>query len=130
MNQSCPCGSQKTYSLCCGQYISGDADATTAELLMRSRYTAYCFANEKYLIDTWHPSTRPESLNLNKEDSLAKWVKLKINATTLGAELDNEGTVEFTARYKLKGKAHQLHETSQFSKVNDNWYYVGGIVSE
>jgi len=129
MDSTCPCGSDKKYSVCCGLYIGGDKDAPTAVLLMRSRYTAYYFANEKYLLDTWHPSTQPEKLNLDKEDAQTKWFKLKINTTTLGGEQDNEGTVDFTARYKLKGKAHELHEVSQFSKVGESWYYVGGIVS-
>ncbi len=129
MSENCPCGSATSYSLCCGRYISGNSNAPTAELLMRSRYTAYYLVDEEYLIDTWHPSTRPEALNLDKQDAKTKWFKLTIQAKSLGGEQDSEGTVEFTARYKLKGKAHQLHETSQFSKVNDNWYYVGGIVS-
>ncbi len=29
---------------------------------MRSRYSAYVLCNEQYLLATWHPSTRPESV--------------------------------------------------------------------
>ncbi len=129
MESHCPCGSVKEYVGCCGQYILDHLTAPTAVLLMRSRYTAYCLANEEYLLDTWHPSTRPESLDFNKGDAQAKWFKLTVNNIIKGAESDNEGTVEFTARYKVKGKADQLHEISQFSKVGANWYYVGGVVN-
>jgi SEC-C motif domain protein len=37
----CPCGSQKQYSECCGPVIKGERKASTAEELMRSRYSAY-----------------------------------------------------------------------------------------
>jgi len=40
-NQMCPCGSQKTYESCCGNFHSGLALPETAEELMRSRYSAY-----------------------------------------------------------------------------------------
>ncbi|VAW73841.1 UPF0225 protein YchJ [hydrothermal vent metagenome] len=129
MENSCPCGSAKEYASCCGHYIIDHVAAPTAELLMRSRYTAYYLANEEYLLDTWHPSTRPKSLNFNKGDAQAKWLKLTVNDIEKGTKNDSEGTVEFTARFKIKGKADQLHEISQFSKVGVSWYYVGGVVS-
>jgi len=43
MNQEtrCPCGSQEIFASCCEPYLSGDKIPLTAEILMRSRYTAY-----------------------------------------------------------------------------------------
>lgn len=109
-------------------YIDGEI-APTAHVLMRSRYTAYFYANEKYLLDTWHPSTRPEKLNLYEDEKRVVWFDLKIRNIDKGGAKDNDGTVEFTARFKQNGKAQHLHEVSQFSKVNGRWYYVGGVVS-
>jgi len=126
MNNPCPCGSDNTYEKCCGVYIEG-GKAPTAKDLMKSRYAAYVKQNEQYLLDTWHPSTRPEKLNFGQDS--AKWFNLKISSTTKGGENDDEGTVEFVARFKLQGKGDGLHEVSQFSKVDGCWYYVGGIVS-
>lgn len=67
----CPCVSGKEFDSCCGIYLSGLASAPTAEALMRSRYTAYTKNRYDYLLDTWHPSTRPtlESLTAPSDHS-------------------------------------------------------------
>jgi uncharacterized protein YchJ len=62
--QKCPCGSGKSYSHCCGIYHKDHSLVPTAQALMRSRYSAYALGLEEYLLATWHPSTRPEKLDL------------------------------------------------------------------
>ena len=44
-----------------------------AEALMRSRYTAYVLKLEDYLLATWHPSTRPQQLDLGVRLRAAGW---------------------------------------------------------
>jgi SEC-C motif-containing protein len=56
----CPCG-HTSYARCCGPLHEGGI-ASSAEALMRSRYSAYVLKREDYLLATWHPSTRPASL--------------------------------------------------------------------
>ena len=84
---------------------------------MRSRYTAYVLANERYLLDSWHVSTRPESLDL--ADNI-KWLRLKIINS-------NKNKVEFIATYRLQGKAYKMHESSRFINEDGNWFYVDGV---
>ena len=86
---------------------------------MRSRYTAYAIQNEQYLLDSWHASTRPESIGL---DPAAKWIRLKI----LNSNTDH---VEFIATYRLQGKAHKLHETSCFVFEGGKWFYLDGVIN-
>ena len=90
---------------------------------MRSRYCAYVMLQTDYLLTSWHASTRPATLEL---DEKAKWLGLKIIATEAGQASDDKGTVEFIARFKIKGKAHRLHEKSVFQRENDRWYYIDG----
>lgn len=123
--QTCPCGSGRRIEACCGPYLAGLRLPATAEALMRSRYTAYVQQDEKYLLQTWHPTTRPPELGLQQQ-ALVTWLGLKIIRTQAGAENDSHGVVEFVARYKLNGKAVRLHETSQFVKESTRWYYVRG----
>lgn len=126
-NHKCPCGSNIPYSLCCQKYLENGKYTTNAEILMRSRYTAYVMSNEAYLLATWHILTRPKNLALNKNKQL-KWIKLEIkNYQILD---DNHATVEFIAYYKINGKMHKMHEISQFIKENDQWFYVKGTTSE
>ena len=94
---------------------------------MRSRYSAYVVGDEKYLLNTWHSTTRPTELAL-KDDTATKWIGLDIKSTGQGTELDEQGTVEFVARYKINGKAQRLHETSEFRKEQDKWFYLDGVI--
>lgn len=118
----CPCESKKPYSACCETYLQGLA-APTAEALMRSRYTAYVLELENYLLKTWHPDTRPASLNL-AEDPTTKWLGLQIKHVENTGE--ETSTVEFVACYKIAGKAERLHEISQFVRVEGCWFYLTG----
>jgi SEC-C motif-containing protein len=119
----CPCGSGLAYAVCCGRHIEGREPAATAEALMRSRYTAYALGNQPYLLDTWHASTRPPSLNLD-EQPVPKWIGLKV----LRHEQpdDDHAIVEFVARYKVNGRAFKLQETSRFVREDGRWFYVDG----
>lgn len=121
----CPCGSGRTYTECCGPLIEHGLAAKTAEALMRSRYVAYVRGDDRYLLATWHPSTRPERLELDREGR-TKWLGLKILATEGGGHPDVEGRVEFVARYKIGGRGHRLHERSRFRCEDGRWYYVDG----
>ena len=94
---------------------------------MRSRYTAYTQMNSDYLLTTWHPSTRPKSFSLDG-DAPIKWINLSVKKTLFGSSDDNQGTVEFVARYKVNGKAGRMSETSHFRKEEGQWFYVSGEV--
>lgn len=96
---------------------------------MRSRYTAYVKKDEAYLLSSWHPSTRPPQLTLD-QDEPDQWLGLKIISQHAGSETDNEGGVEFVARFKINGKAHRLHEKSRFMKEGGQWFYLDGDVDE
>jgi predicted RNA-binding protein with PUA-like domain len=72
----CPCGAKVAYTACCGRYLDGSLYPNTAEALMRSRYVAYVRGRADYLLHTWHPSTRPASLDLSTETG--SWLGLKV----------------------------------------------------
>ncbi len=94
---------------------------------MRSRYTAYTLSLEPYLLATWHPSTRPATLNLNTEPQ-PKWLGLQVKRH-LQAD-DSHAEVEFVARHKIGGRAYRLHETSRFVREEGRWYYLDGDIKE
>lgn len=83
---------------------------------MRSRYTAFALGNEQYLLDSWHASTRPESIDI---DPAMQWIRLSI----LNSDTDR---VEFVATYRIQGRAHKLHENSRFIFEHGKWFYVDG----
>jgi SEC-C motif domain protein len=92
---------------------------------MRSRYSAYVFEKEQYLLETWHPKTRPQFIPFDVE---TKWLGLTIEATERGGPLDMQGAVEFVASFETDGDPHSIHELSQFERVDGKWIYVDGTV--
>ena len=123
ISSACPCCSGHLFSACCEPYLAKVTAPPTAEALMRSRYTAYALADEAYLKSTWCPDTLPTDFNLSDQAD-AKWLGLKIMRRENTD--DNHAIVEFDARYKIRGKAHRLHEVSSFERVADRWCYVDG----
>src|SRR5574343_1296704 len=104
----CPCGG-KSYASCCAPYHHGTL-APTAEALMRSRYSAFVLKLEPYLLATWHPEHRPETLDLAEDKT--QWLGLQVKRHVHDAP--DTAIVEFVARYKVNGRAHRLHEISRF----------------
>jgi SEC-C motif domain protein len=120
----CPCGSGLPYAECCGRLHDGTATAATAEQLMRSRYSAFAVGDPAYLLATWHPSTRPRSLDLDPD---VRWVGLEVLTTTGGGLLATEGTVEFRAHSVVQRVAGSQHEDSRFLRTGGRWLYVDGV---
>jgi SEC-C motif-containing protein len=114
----CPCGLGEPYSECCGRFHAGEAAPPSAELLMRSRFSAFAVGDAGYLRATWHPSTRPRRLTL---DPRLRWTRLEIVDRSGGGLFDTNGVVEFNAHHA----GGVLHERSTFRKVDGRWLYVG-----
>ena len=125
----CACGTGRPYAACCGvlhQAFAGNGAlvAPDAQALMRSRYTAYTMDLIGYLLATWHPDTRPASLDRGERD--LKWLGLEVRRHTR-QDADHE-TVEFIARSKVGGRAHRMHEISRFVREHGAWLYVDGQI--
>jgi len=118
----CPCLSGESYDACCGRLHADDLRAPTAETLMRARYSAFALGEPIFLLRTWHPSTRPATLELDQD---MRWVRLDVHRTDRGGPLDTMGVVKFTAHYRLHGRHHEQHETSRFVREKRLWFYVG-----
>jgi SEC-C motif-containing protein len=124
-DRRCPCGRGPSYGRCCGRLHRHDAEALTAEDLMRARYSAFAVGDEAYLERSWHPTTRPPIVRLVPGQ---RWVGLDIVATEAGGPLDTDGIVEFVARYERGGQPDALHERSAFTRLDRRWVYVSGSV--
>lgn len=125
VDRVCPCGNGP-FMTCCGRYLQGGELPETAEALMRSRYSAYALKDEKYLRNSWYISTRPEGEILASLNGV-KWTALDIaSAKSEG----NEGIVDFTAHYKVQGRARNLHEVARFVKDDGRWFYFDGTFPE
>ena len=118
----CYCGSFLSFEKCCEPYLKNLKLATTAETLMRSRYSAFATGAADYLVSTTYSSqrkfhTKAAILEWSKSNH---WIKLEVLAKT-------ETNVTFKAYYldsELKEQIH--HEHSTFVFENKSWFYVDG----
>ena len=128
--QACPCGNG-AYATCCGRFHRGEAMPGTAEALMRSRYSAYVHGDEGWLRQTWHASTCPQDLSVDRD---THWLGLTVKSHA--QQDDTHATVAFVARYKGGGRAHRMEELSRFvfeprePATTARWLYVDGELKE
>ncbi|PYI38179.1 hypothetical protein CVS30_11500 [Arthrobacter psychrolactophilus] len=128
----CPCNSGESYEGCCAKYLNGlDTDLVayppTAEALMRSRYTAFALGDVRYLLHSWHPDTRPATLELDPDQ---QWYLLEILSTSQGGYFDDSGVVSFRASYRSatnRKRRDSLTETSSFVRDGKQWLYLDAL---
>jgi SEC-C motif-containing protein len=122
LEDTCPCGSNAFYSICCQPIIKGERNAISALELMKSRYSAYVHCEANYIIESTAKSQRKmhsrKDILIWAKESI--WVKLEIVHFT-------KDTVEFKAHYQDKNKLVVIHhEFSTFIKENEIWYFFEG----
>lgn len=127
---TCPCGSGKELSACCGPYLEGQRQPPTAEALMRARYTAFATGNVDYILATHDPDRSSEVDRKGTEQwaTGSEWLGLEIIATENGGASDDAGVVEFVARYKVKGVTIDHRERAVFRKQGESWLFVDGQI--
>lgn len=92
---------------------------------MRSRFEAYRDRDVAWLLASWHPSTRPETLDLSDSPT---WRGLQIVDTVAGGVADDTGIVEFRATHLARGGGVEiLHERSRFVRDDGRWYYLTAL---
>ena len=94
---------------------------------MRSRFSAFALGLTPYLLASWHPSTRPATL---EPDPGTEWRRLQIVDVMAGGPDDAEGVVEFRASFRSTSGggagAGLLHERSRFVRDEGRWVYLDG----
>lgn len=118
--RDCPCGSGNSYDICCDRLISGGVKASSAEELMRSRYTAYADKNIDYIMNTTHP----EKVGELKKDELQEWADNTVweRLEIRGSDEEN-GVVDFIAYFRDNDQTVRHHELAQFKKHEGDWYF-------
>ncbi len=120
--QLCYCGSQRPFSECCEPFLLGAALPSTAEELMRSRYSAYVTCNVAYILET----TSPKYRKYYNSKSILEWAH---NSTWISLEIlsASEKRVKFVAAYlDERGELNRHTEDSRFEKIGERWYFMDG----
>lgn len=141
----CYCCSSKPFKTCCEPFIKGIEFPSSAEQLMRSRFSAYATAHYQYILETY-TKEKQQGLsieNLAQSAQGATWFALQVhpafadssvhgNAKVEAAdEADSHSKpitaiVEFTAYYFENKNMYQLHESSNFIVEEGKWRYHDG----
>lgn len=99
---------------------------------MRARYTAFV-TNQigDFLKDTLAEEKRAEfdlrEVELSARD--AEGLGFEVRAVEGGGEGDDTGTIEYVARFRIRGQMQAHHELATFRRVQGRWLYVDGQVN-
>lgn len=144
----CPCqlnptitqtlGSALPYAQCCKPLHNGERAAETAEMLMRSRYTAFVLVLPDYIVAT----TLPVQQALLDKAAIADWA---VTTDWAGLEIvqhlaklgKRHAQVEFKAYFNSDAGLQAHHELSTFVKATEqvgkntpiNWYFLDPTVA-
>jgi len=125
----CPCQSGASYKDCCGPIIAGERKAANPVELMRARYSAYAKAQVDFIIDSTHPEQRES----NDRDAIKEWAEksewlgLEVKESRKGGPEDQDGFVEFIAKYSDRGMKMDHHEVAEFRRGKDGeWLFFDG----
>ena len=113
----CPCRKLAVeplpYTTCCKPALEDGVAPPTAEMLMRSRYSAFALG----LIDYLHDSLAPEARGdwdrkaATHWSRSAEWLGLDINGIEEGQAGDKTGFVSFTSALRAGRQAHDASRT-------------------
>jgi SEC-C motif-containing protein len=118
----CPCGSGKEFSSCCGPILSGARLASTAEELMRARFTAHSLRDFAFVHRTYRPTSKQPFVPV-PDGPTTEWTRLEIHSHRPGKTPD-VATVEFSAYGKEGGVEQVLHEKAEFVRKGGEWIYT------
>jgi SEC-C motif-containing protein len=123
----CPCNSGLEFDACCGALLQG-ASAETPEALMRARFTAFVRGDIDFLERTMGGEAMADFDRHAVEKAMqgVEGVGVEVRAADDGQD---QGTVEYVARFKSHGKPVAHHEKAFFKRENGVWLYVDGEVN-
>lgn len=121
---NCSCGSNISFEKCCGPILNADL-ATTAEALMRSRYSAFVHRKLDHVERTNAPEiakdfNRAEAERLAEE---CEWHGLQILHVK---ETGDNAQIEFVIKFKRDGQDMAQAELASFRRENGQWLYESG----
>jgi SEC-C motif-containing protein len=126
-DESCPCGSGRTFDDCCAPVLAQTRKAATAEELMRSRFTAHALGDHAHLHRTdLATAAKPFAADAAGEVEDVYWTRLAVHAHEPGPRPDT-AHVDFSAYHRTEDGEGALHEKSEFVRVRGEWYYTRAL---
>ncbi len=119
----CPCGSSLLFESCCQLFITREKAPTTAEQLMRSRFSAYATKNGQYIYDTYGQIQQKEQTlaTIQSWANECQWLALKVHKSS-------QNMVDFSAYYVVDNILCELREKSNFALEQKQWRYLDGEI--
>jgi SEC-C motif-containing protein len=139
--EACPCGSDTTYTKCCGKLHKNlfAFQKATPEQVVRARYTAYAKREIDFIIQSTHPMNEKfvgdikhwrEQIDVNCYDNF-ELTKCAIVEEKVMDD-DKTATVCFVANMVQRDSRERtsFQETSTFERVAGAWLYKEGVIAD
>lgn len=141
----CACGSGDTYAACCEPYHSGASVVSTAERLVRARYSAFTYRLPAYVVNTTHPLNRDYNADpvqavqtLDRQGMFDSFEFVNLDIVRAEEASSAEHFVSFTVTLRAsrddgqiaQGQELRVSERSRFLPTSDgaSWLYASGEV--
>lgn len=130
MSTPCPCGSQQPLSTCCARLHAGEPP-TSAEQLMRSRYSAYVLGLIDYLIATTLPAQQAalDRDAMTQWSHRSQWLGLEVEQHRPQPGTPERAQVVFTAHWADEQGTHSHRECSDFVHSAGRWFFIDPSVA-
>lgn len=119
---SCPCGLNRPFDECCAPIIEG-VPASTAEALMRSRYSAFVKRKLDHVERTHAPEVR-DDFNRAEAERLAEESELKGLKICSVKETGDTAAIEFSMKIRQDKKEVIKTALSHFRCDRGKWFFV------
>jgi SEC-C motif-containing protein len=119
---ACPCCSGRPYESCCLPILEG-RHATTAEALVRSRYTAFAMKRLDHVENTHAPEIK-DDFNRAEAERIAEefeWSNLRIHKAS---EDGDEAEIEYVMQVRKDKALITKAAKSRFRKESGRWLFV------
>ena len=86
---------------------------------MRSRYSAYALGEVDYIVRSHDPATSHQVDRKSTElwSKSSKWLGFELVSSEGGTAFDQDATIEFVARYKIRGVTVEHRERARFAST-------------
>lgn len=121
----CPCETGAEFEQCCEPILRGTKPAATAEQLMRARYTAFVKHEVDFILNSVLPEQRKkvDRNTVEQWSEKSTWKGFELLGKERGLETDEDGYVEFVARFAFGAIDQEHRERSHFVKKDGKWYF-------
>lgn len=127
----CSCGSDQLFMTCCHHVWQQGGSLSSAEQVMRARYSAYVRGNIDFLVATTLAvqQAKLDLVQIKQWSEQTEWLGLQVISHTVSPHSARHAWVEFRVACRENGQQYIHHERSAFVRDETSWRFIDPTVA-